>query len=185
MDKLLYLHIRRAAFRQARELVEIGQLRRDRMALDRADFGMVEDADVAMVGLQRLHPPHGNPHPHIDLPSALSPPARPPFTYLDDRDSLKTWEDSMLLVLRKAHRLSTPHVDGWRWSHVRDLNVPAWRKWVNRYSAGSIPDAAADFPASATGWALHKQKCVAVTPLAFGARLLRLGRLLPAAFYRG
>jgi hypothetical protein len=41
--------------------------------------------------------------------------------------------------------------------HDRDLNVPAWREWVKRYSAGNIPEAAADFLASATGWALHKQ----------------------------
>jgi hypothetical protein len=66
----------------------------------------------------------------------------------------------MHLVLRKAPRLSAPHVDGWRWEHVRDLNVPAWRKWVNRYSTGNIPDVAADFLACATGWALHKQACV-------------------------
>jgi hypothetical protein len=63
----------------------------------------------------------------------------------------------MRLVMRKAPRFSAPHVDGWRWEHVRDLNVPSWRKWVNRYLAGNIPEAAADFLASATGWALHKQ----------------------------
>jgi hypothetical protein len=62
----------------------------------------------------------------------------------------------MLLVLRKAPRLSTPHVDGWRGEHVRDLNVPAWRKWADCYSAG-IPEVAADSLATATGWALHKQ----------------------------
>jgi hypothetical protein len=28
---------------------------------------------------------------------------------------------------------------------------------VNRYSAGNLPDATADFLASATGWALHKE----------------------------
>jgi hypothetical protein len=66
----------------------------------------------------------------------------------------------MLLVPRKAPRLTAPHIDGWRWEHVRDLNVPAWLKWVNRYSAGNIPEAAADFLASATGWALHKQTWV-------------------------
>jgi hypothetical protein len=66
------------------------------------------------------------------------------------------------------------------------LNVPAWRKWVNRYSAGNIPEAAADFLASATGWALHKQTGVdrdatrlrgeapKVRPLAAGSVLSRL-----------
>jgi N-acyl-L-homoserine lactone synthetase len=94
----------------------------------------------------------------------------------------------MVLVFGKAPRLSAPHIDGWRWEHVRDLNVPAWRKWVNRYAAGNIPDVAADFLASATGWALHKQICKqvsTVTPLAFMARLLRFGCLLPEAFCRG
>jgi hypothetical protein len=60
----------------------------------------------------------------------------------------------------KVPRLSVPHVDDWRWEHVRDLNVPVWRKWVNRFLAGNIPEVAADFMASATGWALHKQKGV-------------------------
>jgi hypothetical protein len=92
----------------------------------------------------------------------------------------------MLLVLRKAPRLSAPHVDGWRWEHVSDLNVPAWRKWINRYSAGNIPEVAADFLASATGWALHKQTGVdrdatrlrdeapKVRPLAVGSVMSRL-----------
>jgi hypothetical protein len=92
----------------------------------------------------------------------------------------------MLLVLRKAPRLSAFHVDGWRWEHVRDLNVPAWRKWVNRYSAGNIPEAAADFLASTTGWALQKQTGVdldatrlrdeapKVRPLTAGSVLSRL-----------
>jgi hypothetical protein len=35
-----------------------------------------------------------------------------------------------------------------------------WRKWANGYSAGNIPDAAADFLASATGWGLQKQTSV-------------------------
>jgi hypothetical protein len=56
-----------------------------------------------------------------------------------------------------APRLSASHVDGWRWDHVRDLNIPAWRKWVNVYSAGNILDVAAYFLASAAGWALHKR----------------------------
>jgi hypothetical protein len=66
------------------------------------------------------------------------------------------------------------------------LNVPAWRKWVNRYSAGNIPEAAADFLANATGWALHKQTRVdhdatrlrgeapKVRPFATGSVLSRL-----------
>jgi hypothetical protein len=60
--------------------------------------------------------------------------------------------------MRNTPRLSAPYVDGWRWGHVRDFNVPAWRKWVYRYSAENIPDDAADFLASATGWALHQKQ---------------------------
>jgi hypothetical protein len=66
------------------------------------------------------------------------------------------------------------------------LNVPAWRKWANHYSAGNIPEAAGDFLASATGWALHKQtwddrdatrlrgEARKVRPLAVGSVLSRL-----------
>jgi hypothetical protein len=126
------------------------------MAVDGADFGMVEDADAALIALQRLYTPLGSPYPKCDLLDPLPPPARPPLIYLDYRHSLKMWEKYMLLVLREAPRLSAPHVDGWRWEHVRDLNVPAWRKWFNHYSAGNILDVAADFVASATGRALDK-----------------------------
>jgi hypothetical protein len=62
--------------------------------------------------------------------------------------------------MRKAPHLSAPHVDGWRWEHVRELNVPAWRKWVHRYSAGITHEVAADFLASEAGWALQKQTWV-------------------------
>jgi DNA-binding transcriptional LysR family regulator len=88
--------------------------------------------------------------------------------------------------LEKSTLLVNTHVDGWRWEHVRDLNAPAWRKWVNRYSAGNILEAAANFLASATGWALHKQTWVdhdatrlqggdlKVRPLAVGNVMSRL-----------
>ena len=74
---------------------------------------MVEDANAALAALQRLHPPAGTPHPDCDLSEPLPPPARPPVTYLDDLDSLKIWEESMRLVMRKAPRFSAPHVDAW------------------------------------------------------------------------
>jgi hypothetical protein len=67
------------------------------------------------------------------------------------------------------------------------LNIPAWRKCDNRYSARNIPDVAVDFLASATGWALHKQSGVGrdatrlrgdeaptVPPLAVGIVMSRL-----------
>jgi hypothetical protein len=43
------------------------------MALDGADFGMVEDAVVALASLHRLHSSHGSPYPDYDL---LDPPSR-------------------------------------------------------------------------------------------------------------
>jgi hypothetical protein len=106
---------RRATFRRARELVEVGQLRRAYMAMDGADFGMmVEDANAALAALQRLHPPPCNPHSDYDLHDLMPPPpARPPLTYLDDLDRLQIWEEYMLLVMGKAPRLSAPYyVDG-------------------------------------------------------------------------
>jgi hypothetical protein len=69
---------------------------------------MVEDADAAMASLQRLHPPLGKPHHECGLPYSLPPPARPPLTYLDDRGSLKRWEESMLPALRKITSLVSP-----------------------------------------------------------------------------
>jgi hypothetical protein len=111
---------RHAAFRRARELVEVGRLRRARMALDGADFGIWEDADAALATLQRLHPMPCIPHPDCDLHDLMSPPARPPLTYLDGRDNLKRWVEYVLLVLGKAPRLWAPHVDGWRWN----MSVP-------------------------------------------------------------
>jgi hypothetical protein len=68
-----------------------------------------------------------------------------------------------------------------RWEHARDLNVPAWRKWVNRYSDGNIPDAAAYFLASAIGWALHKETGVDRDATRLQASLLDFGRLLLAS----
>jgi hypothetical protein len=65
---------RRVAFSRARALVEVGQLRRARAALDGAVFGMVEDADATPAALQRLHPSPGTPNPDCDL---LSPPGVP------------------------------------------------------------------------------------------------------------
>jgi hypothetical protein len=85
----------------------------------------------------------------------------------------------MLPVMRKSPRLSAPHVDGWRWEYVRDLNIPARRKLANRYSTGNLPDAAADFLASATGWALHKESGVDRDANRFRSEALKV-RLLAA-----
>jgi hypothetical protein len=41
------------------------------MVMDGSEFGMVEDADAAMVDLQRLHPPLDPPHLDTDLTSTL------------------------------------------------------------------------------------------------------------------
>jgi hypothetical protein len=62
--------------------------------------------------------------------------------------------------MRKAPSMSAPHVDGLRWEHVRDLHIPAWRRWISHYSAGKVHEDVADFLASATYWALPKQTIV-------------------------
>eukprot|EP00873_Tetraselmis_striata_P005088 jgi/Tetstr1/425352/TSEL_015801.t1 len=55
-------------------------------------------------------------------------------------------------VYRKMPR----HVDWWRWKHIRDLDVPSWRMWVNRCMAGWCHSRTAAFLASGTVFALHK-----------------------------
>jgi hypothetical protein len=87
----------------------------------------------------------------------------------------------------KEHLACQPPItiDGWRWKHVRDLNVLAWRMRANRYSAGSITEAAADFLRVRPGGLLKFKHGSSVMPLAFGVKLLKFGRLLPAASCRG
>jgi hypothetical protein len=70
---------------------------------------------------------------------------------------MHVWTEAMLLVLQKSPRMFAPRVGNWRWEHVHDMNVPVWCAWVNCYSAGDLPDVAANFLASATAWALHEQ----------------------------
>eukprot|EP00873_Tetraselmis_striata_P006263 jgi/Tetstr1/426527/TSEL_016825.t1 len=49
------------------------------------------------------------------------------------------------------------HVDWWRWEHIRDLDVPSWRLWVNRCLAGRCHSRTAAFLASGSVvFALHK-----------------------------
>jgi hypothetical protein len=89
---------------------------------------MVADPIIALDALCKLHSPPGTPHLDRVLQDSLSTSHAAPLCYPDDEDSMHVWTESMLFVLRKAPRLSTLHVDGWRWEHVRDLNAPAYMR---------------------------------------------------------
>eukprot|EP00873_Tetraselmis_striata_P005307 jgi/Tetstr1/425571/TSEL_015994.t1 len=78
------------------------------------------------------------------------------------------------------------HVGRWRWEHIRDLDVPSWRMWVNRCLAGRGHSRTAAFLASGTVFALHKDDPAAraewaktgeplrVRPLGVGSVLVHL-----------
>jgi hypothetical protein len=106
------------------------------MALDGADFGMVEDRLVTIDALRRMHFVHGTPILTATpvLPRPMPPLIHPPVCYHDDEDILHVWNGALLVVLRKAPRLPTPCVNGWRLEHVHDLNVHSLRARVNRYT---------------------------------------------------
>eukprot|EP00873_Tetraselmis_striata_P020053 jgi/Tetstr1/440317/TSEL_028654.t1 len=96
------------------------------------------------------------------------------------------WGEDQRRVLRRAPRLSAGHVDWWRWEHIRDLDVPSWRLWVNRCLAGRCHSRTAAFLASGSVFALHKDDPAArrereksgeplrVRPLGVGSVLVRL-----------
>eukprot|EP00873_Tetraselmis_striata_P018537 jgi/Tetstr1/438801/TSEL_027310.t1 len=61
-------------------------------------------------------------------------------------------------VLRRAPRLSVGHVDcWWRWEHIRDMDVPSWRRWVSPCLAERCHSRTAAFLASGTVFALHSK----------------------------
>jgi hypothetical protein len=139
---------------------------------------MVEDADAAVVALQRLYHPHGTPtmtatsmNPtHSGAPTPHLPrwPCQP-----------RSMGRVYAFVFRKAPCLSAPHVDGRRWEHVRDLRMS------RHCASGSAATHRVTFPVLRhTFWRVRPGGLSTsihvsiVTPLAFGARLLRLGRLL-------
>eukprot|EP00873_Tetraselmis_striata_P007760 jgi/Tetstr1/428024/TSEL_000169.t1 len=64
----------------------------------------------------------------------------------------------VLEALHPPHAPTDPeHVDLWRWEHIRDMDVPSWRLWVNRCLAGLCHSRTAVFFASGTVFALHKE----------------------------
>eukprot|EP00873_Tetraselmis_striata_P000510 jgi/Tetstr1/420774/TSEL_011851.t1 len=146
------------AHRRAAKLTAVQELRRARQALDTVDLGMVSDAAAALPALDALHPP----------PAATGPEYSPPKNR------------------RTCNGRHRRHVDWWRWEHIRDLDVPSWRLWVNRCLAGRCHSRTAAFLASGSVFALHKDDPAAreereksgeplrVRPFGVGSVLVRL-----------
>jgi hypothetical protein len=59
-----------------------------------------------------------------DLPDELLPPADVALLcYPNDEDYVQVWNEAIIVVMEEVPRVSTPHVDGVRWEHVRDMNA--------------------------------------------------------------
>eukprot|EP00873_Tetraselmis_striata_P034966 jgi/Tetstr1/455230/TSEL_042077.t1 len=174
------------AHRQAAKLTAVQELRRARQALDTADLGMVSDAAAALPALDALHPPPAATSPEYSPPEEPPDLQRAPPSWGDNADEVMRWGEDQRRVLRRAPRLSAGHVDWWRWEHIRDLDVPSWRLWVNRCLAGRCHSRTAAFLASGSVFALHKDDPAAreereksgeplrVRPLGVGSVLVRL-----------
>eukprot|EP00873_Tetraselmis_striata_P004025 jgi/Tetstr1/424289/TSEL_014857.t1 len=144
------------AHRRAAKLTAVQELRRARQALDTADLGMVSDAAAALPALDALHPPPAATGPEYTPPEEPPDLQRAPPSWGDNADEVMRWGEDQRRVVRRAPRLSTWHVDWWRWEHIRDLDVPSWRMWVNRCLAGRCHSRTAAFLASGSVFALHK-----------------------------
>eukprot|EP00873_Tetraselmis_striata_P007045 jgi/Tetstr1/427309/TSEL_017478.t1 len=174
------------AHRRAAKLTAVQELRRARQALDTADLGMVSDAAAALTALDALHPPPATTGPEYSPPEEPPDLQRAPPSWGDNADEVMRWGEDQRRVLRRAPRLSAGHVDWWRWEHIRDLDVPSWRLWVNRCPAGRCHSRTAAFLASGSVFALHKDDPAAreereksgeplrVRPLGVGSVLVRL-----------
>eukprot|EP00873_Tetraselmis_striata_P025720 jgi/Tetstr1/445984/TSEL_003541.t1 len=171
---------------RAAKLTAMQELRRARQALDTADLGMVSDAAAALPALDALHPPPAATGPEYSPPEEPPDLQRAPPSWGDNADEVRRWGEDQRRDLRRAPRLSAGHVDWWCWEHIRDLDVPSWRLWVNRCLAGRCHSRAAAFLASGSVFALHKDDPAAreereksgeplrVRPLGVGSVLVRL-----------
>eukprot|EP00873_Tetraselmis_striata_P008839 jgi/Tetstr1/429103/TSEL_019065.t1 len=174
------------AHRRAAKLTAVQELRRARQALDTADLGLVSDAAAALPILEALHPPPSPTDP--DYSPAEEPPdlRRAPPSWGCNAVEVRRWGEDQRRVMRRAPRLSAGHVDWWRWEHIKGLDVPSWRLWVNRCLARRCHSRTAAFLASGTVFALHKDDPAAreeqektgeplrVRPLGVGSVLVRL-----------
>eukprot|EP00873_Tetraselmis_striata_P004843 jgi/Tetstr1/425107/TSEL_015569.t2 len=149
------------AHRRAAKLTVVHELRRARQALDTADLGMVSDAAAALPVLEALHPPLAPTDPEYSPPEEPPVIRRAPPSWGGNADEVRRWGEDQTRVPRRAPRLSAGHVDWWRWEHIKDLDVPSWRMWVNRCLAGRGHSRTAAFLASGTVFALHKDDIAA------------------------
>eukprot|EP00873_Tetraselmis_striata_P025552 jgi/Tetstr1/445816/TSEL_033457.t1 len=169
--------------RRAAKLTVVQELHRARQALDTADLGMVSDAAAALHVLEGLHPPLAPTDPEYSPPEE---PRRALPLWGGNEDEVRRWGEDKRRVMRRAPCLSAGHVDWWRWEHIKDLDVPSWRMWVNRCGAGRSHSRTAAFFASGTVLALHKDDPAAreeraktggplrVRPLGVGSVFVRL-----------
>eukprot|EP00873_Tetraselmis_striata_P032971 jgi/Tetstr1/453235/TSEL_040251.t1 len=128
------------AHRRAAKFATVQELRRARQALDTADLGMVSDAAAALPVLEALHPPHAPTDPEYSPPEEPPDLRRAPPSWGGYANEVRRWGDDPMRVLRRSPRLSAEHVDWWRWEHIRDLDVPSWRVWVNLpLLGGAVP----------------------------------------------
>eukprot|EP00873_Tetraselmis_striata_P012798 jgi/Tetstr1/433062/TSEL_022397.t1 len=174
------------AHRRAAKLTDVQELRRARQALDTDDFGMMFDAVAALPALDALHPSPTATGPEYSPPEEPPGLQRAPPSWGDNANEIRRWGEDQRRVLSRAPRLSAGHVDWWRWEHIRALDVPSWRLWVNRCLAGRCHSRTAAFLASGTVFALYNDDPAAreergksgeplrVRPLGVGSVLVRL-----------
>eukprot|EP00873_Tetraselmis_striata_P001130 jgi/Tetstr1/421394/TSEL_001162.t1 len=176
------------AHRRAAKLAVVQELRRARRALENADLGTVSDAAAALPALDALHPPPAATGPEYSPPEEPPDMQRAPPSWGGNADEVRRWGEDHPRVLRREPRLSTGHVDWWRREHIRDLDVPSWRPWVNRCLADRCHSRTAAFLASGTVSSLHKDDPAAreergksgeplrvpVRPLGVGSVLVRV-----------
>eukprot|EP00873_Tetraselmis_striata_P023831 jgi/Tetstr1/444095/TSEL_003331.t1 len=164
------------------------ELRCARQALENADLGTVSDAAAALPALDALHPPPAATGPEYSPPEEPPDMQRAPPSWGGNADEVRRSGEDQPRVLRRAPRLSTGHVDWWRREHIRGLDVPSWRPWVNRCLADRCHSRTAAFLASGTVSSLHKDDPAAseergksgeplrvpVRPLGVGSVLVRV-----------
>eukprot|EP00873_Tetraselmis_striata_P044169 jgi/Tetstr1/464433/TSEL_000106.t1 len=160
--------------------------------MDTADLGMVSDAAAALLVLEGLHPSPAPTDPEYSPPEEPPDLRRVPPSWSGNADEVRRCGEDQRRVLRRAPRLSARLVDWWHWEHIKDLDVPSWRMWVNRSLARRCHSRTAAFLASGTVFALRKDDPAAreeraktgepmpVRPLGVGSVLTGfLGRIMP------
>ena len=119
--------------------------------------GIVQDPEEARRALEALQPPRRH------YPDFI-PPAGPARIACGGGPSLEM--KHLSVAIKRMPRLSTAHVDGWRWEHVRDVaahgGAEALLSYVRTVARADVPEVIADFLASATLYPFLKKDLVTV-----------------------